>query len=738
MNSIAKYFAVMAIIVLGLSACGGESSGESTGTMAPSSVDLSLLSAAAVRGYAIYEDPAYACSICHGKLGQGGTFIPIDNVATCPSCVDQAALTAYNDAQMPWAIGGYNPAACAGANPGDCASDVSAYIFEGFIQGKVLPGANNNPAINVNPTSGLITTEAGGMGSFTVSLNSLPVDDVTIGLSSDNILEGAVNPLSLTFTMANWQQPQTVMVTGVDDANLDGNVAYMILTAAAVSGDTNYSGMDAADVSVTNTDNEVPPPGVITVNPTSGLVTDEGGLAATFTIVLGTLPTADVSIGLTSSNAAEGTVSPASIVFNVGNYSTPQMVTVAGINDAANPMLDGNIAYSIVTAPAISNDPLYSGLNASDVAVTNNDNDVQPVIAAFTSNAVAAVPYNGMVTLTWSSDGDACTAGGATANGQWAGALSANDSKMLTNLTTSGVNTFTLTCAKGGINSASASVDVTVEAQQGAPMVTLTANPTMNVAYNGSTSLTWSTFDATSCAATSSPANATWDNANKALNEAAGEVIANLTAASNTFTLACTNAGGLITTVNVNVTVVQPNPTLTLTVGNATIVKGDSVTLTWNTTDLATCTASAVPVNVLWVGAKGVLASQNEVIANLQDSTTFTLTCVGINGADVTQSVAVTANPDPELAIGKTNYDAQCAVCHGLDGIPVAFVVTPIGPNMCSNNVIPGNGEVCGDQATLEGYLTTYMPTIIGFPADCVGDCARTASKYILNGFSTQ
>ena len=50
--------------------------------------------------------------------------------------------------------------------------------------------------------------------------------------------------------------------------------------------------------------------GGITVSPTSGLVTTEAGGTATFTVKLNTAPTADVTIGLTSSDLTEGTVSP--------------------------------------------------------------------------------------------------------------------------------------------------------------------------------------------------------------------------------------------------------------------------------------------------------------------------------------------------------------------------------------------------------------------------------------------
>ena len=45
-------------------------------------------------------------------------------------------------------------------------------------------------------------------------------------------------------------------VTGVDDALDDGDVAYTIVTAAATSADVIYNGIDAADVAVTNTDND--------------------------------------------------------------------------------------------------------------------------------------------------------------------------------------------------------------------------------------------------------------------------------------------------------------------------------------------------------------------------------------------------------------------------------------------------------------------------------------------------
>ena len=84
-------------------------------------------------------------------------------------------------------------------------------------------------------------------------------------------------------------------VTGVDDAVVnEGPITYTILTAAAVSTDPNYNTRDAADVLVTNTDNDT---AGITVAPPGPLTTTEAGGTATFTVVLNTHPTADVTIG---------------------------------------------------------------------------------------------------------------------------------------------------------------------------------------------------------------------------------------------------------------------------------------------------------------------------------------------------------------------------------------------------------------------------------------------------------
>ncbi|MFH1922588.1 MAG: hypothetical protein ABIP48_22220, partial [Planctomycetota bacterium] len=89
-------------------------------------------------------------------------------------------------------------------------------------------------------------------------------------------------------------------------------------------------------------------PGVL-VTPVSGLRTTESGGAAQFAVTLTSQPTADVTIGLSSSVPGEGTAAPASLTFNSANWNVSQMVTVTGADDFVD---DGDVGYTIVTAAA--------------------------------------------------------------------------------------------------------------------------------------------------------------------------------------------------------------------------------------------------------------------------------------------------------------------------------------------------------------------------------------------------
>ena len=66
-------------------------------------------------------------------------------------------------------------------------------------------------------------SESGTTDTFDVVLFSQPSGNVVINVTSDDTDEATVGPATLTFDDTNWNIPQTVTVTGVDDASVDGS-----------------------------------------------------------------------------------------------------------------------------------------------------------------------------------------------------------------------------------------------------------------------------------------------------------------------------------------------------------------------------------------------------------------------------------------------------------------------------------------------------------------------------------
>ena len=244
----------------------------------------------------------------------------------------------------------------------------------------------------MTPTAGLTTTEAGGTASFSVVLTSRPTADVTIAITSSAPGEGTASVSSLTFTAADWDVPQVVTITGRDDDVDDGDVMFTIAFSVASGTEMVYAGIDPADASVVNVDDDIA--GIIVVS-APGPVTSEAGGTATFAVVLGSRPTADVIVTLNSGDPTEGTISVASLTFTPDDWDIPQYFTVTGIDDSVD---DGDITYSIVVSAATSEDPLYSGLAPTHGSVINIDDDTAGVTVA-TIGGLTLTEAGGMATF---------------------------------------------------------------------------------------------------------------------------------------------------------------------------------------------------------------------------------------------------------------------------------------------------------------------------------------------------
>lgn len=226
---------------------------------------------------------------------------------------------------------------------------------------------NDTAGISVTvPGGSLEMSEAGGTGDFTVVLTSQPISDVTITVTSGDENIATVAPTSLTFTDANWDQPQTVTVTGVNDLIAAGS-RFTTISMSVSSSDTNYSTSTPAGVNVTVTDDDT---AGVTVSKTSLEMAEDGGTDS-FTVVLTSQPTSDVTITVASNDTTIATVSPISLTFTAANWSQPQPVTVTGVDDS----IAGGNRSATVTMSA-SSDDAYDDVAIGAVNVTVTDDDV--------------------------------------------------------------------------------------------------------------------------------------------------------------------------------------------------------------------------------------------------------------------------------------------------------------------------------------------------------------------------
>ncbi|MCA9209401.1 MAG: hypothetical protein KDA55_13645, partial [Planctomycetales bacterium] len=253
--------------------------------------------------------------------------------------------------------------------------------------------------ITVTPTTGLVLSEAGQTDTVDIVLNSQPTADVTINVSASPVGQATVSVSSVTFTPANWNVAQTVTLAAIDDDIDEGATGVALITDPATSADATYNGLNAIDVNGSILDNDTR--GVV-VSAISGPTTENGG-TATFTVVLTSQPTGNVSIPLATSDASEGTVSAASVDFTPANWNTPQTITVTGADDS---IVDGDVAYSIVTG-AIGGSSDYAGIDPNDVSVTNEDDDVLTLTLNINPASVSEADGTGAATGTVTrNDGD--------------------------------------------------------------------------------------------------------------------------------------------------------------------------------------------------------------------------------------------------------------------------------------------------------------------------------------------
>jgi hypothetical protein len=179
----------------------------------------------------------------------------------------------------------------------------------------------DDEGLNILVDSSTVSVIEGVTSTFTVRLTVAPPADVIVTIASSDEAAATVSPTTLTFTAADFDQPQTVTVTGVEDADTLNAAATLTLSAAGLA--------DVA-VAVTVDDND---DSQTILASASSLSVDEGS-TTTFTVSLSTAPQGTLDVTLASSDLGAASISPATLSFDATNFDQPQTVTITGEADA--------------------------------------------------------------------------------------------------------------------------------------------------------------------------------------------------------------------------------------------------------------------------------------------------------------------------------------------------------------------------------------------------------------------
>lgn len=223
-----------------------------------------------------------------------------------------------------------------------------------------------------------LVTEDGSDDTYTVVLTSAPDADVTVTLAVGPQLN--LSPAQLKFTAGetvNWDVPQTVTVSAIDDGLSEGLHAGVITHTVTSAGD--YHGVTAPTLVVAVSDNDAV--GVIITSADGSTALSEGGETDTYTVVLTSIPKATVTVTVQCDSQVVS--SSATLQFVPADWNKVQTVTLTAIDDN---IVEGNHAATI-THTVISEDAAFAALTPPDVVATIADNDTAGVSVTPTGGA---------------------------------------------------------------------------------------------------------------------------------------------------------------------------------------------------------------------------------------------------------------------------------------------------------------------------------------------------------------
>ncbi len=270
---------------------------------------------------------------------------------------------------------------------------------------------NNDDVAGVVLTQSLSSTdvtEGGATDSYTLYLTSQPNSNVSIGLNPGAQVSVGASPV--VFTDANWNIEQTITVTAVDDAAVEGPHTGTI-SHLVVSPDPNYNGVTVGNVVANITDNDLP---TLAINDVSIIEGNGGTQVMNFTVTrTGNTPFA---VGFNFATAdGTATLADSDYVTTNGNVIIPSGGATASTTVSVT--INGEVTFENtesffvnLTAPTnalisdaqgvgtITNDDTAPTLAINDVSVVEGNSGTQNMVFTVTRTGLTALPASFVAT----------------------------------------------------------------------------------------------------------------------------------------------------------------------------------------------------------------------------------------------------------------------------------------------------------------------------------------------------
>ncbi len=245
---------------------------------------------------------------------------------------------------------------------------------------------NDSAGVTITQSGGNTTvTEGGATDTYQVVLNSQPTADVIVNLTPNAQL--TTNATSLTFTAANWNVAQTVTVTAVDDAVIEGNHTGTI-THAVTSADNSYNAITVNSVNASITDNDAAPTVNLSVSANAGTEAGTTAITVTATASSAVSGNASVAVGITGTGITPGDYFLSNNRITISDGQTTGTVTFVIADDA----IPEGTETATLTIGDVAGSISLGTTTSQNITITNNDTSFLLQAGRATSAVGAEIP----------------------------------------------------------------------------------------------------------------------------------------------------------------------------------------------------------------------------------------------------------------------------------------------------------------------------------------------------------